>query len=67
MTVHARQMTFDDLENAEYREFVEKFKQKKTTDDCYTPENIYDCVADWACRLRACRRRACRRRACRAV
>jgi len=30
-----------------YRAFVEKFRPKKTTDDCYTPENIYDCIADW--------------------
>ena len=31
----------------EYSEFVEKFKPKKTTDDCYTPEKVYDAVADW--------------------
>ena len=30
-----------------YEEFVEKFKPKKTTDDCYTPETVYDAVADW--------------------
>jgi hypothetical protein len=30
-----------------YEEFVEKFKPKKTTDDCYTPAPVYDCVADW--------------------
>lgn len=29
-------------------EFLEKFKPKLTTDDCYTPENIYACVRDWA-------------------
>ena len=33
--------------NEEYNEFLEKFEQKKTTDDCYTPDNIYDVVADW--------------------
>ena len=33
--------------NDEYNAFVEKFEIKKTTDDCYTPENIYDAVADW--------------------
>ena len=33
----------------EYRAFVEKFKPKKTTDDCYTPENIYEAVAGWVC------------------
>ena len=31
----------------EYNEFVEKFKPKKTTDDCYTPPYIYDEVAQW--------------------
>ena len=30
-----------------YQAFVDKFKPKKTTDDCYTPENVYDAVADW--------------------
>lgn len=30
-----------------YEDFKEKFKPKKTTDDCYTPENIYDAIADW--------------------
>ena len=34
-------------ESAEYRAFVEKFRPKKTTDDCYTPENIYEAVAGW--------------------
>ena len=31
-----------------YDEFVEKFKPKKTTDDCYTPTEVYEAVADWA-------------------
>ena len=31
----------------EYEKFVDKFKEKKTTDDCYTPQNIYDTVAEW--------------------
>lgn len=30
-----------------YEEFIEKFKPKLTTDDCYTPENIYEAVAGW--------------------
>ena len=30
-----------------YEDFKEKFKPKKTTDDCYTPENIYNVIADW--------------------
>lgn len=33
--------------NDEYNEFVDKFKPKKTTDDCYTPDNVYDAVAAW--------------------
>ena len=33
--------------NEEYDAFVEKFKPKKTTDDCYTPDNIYDAVKKW--------------------
>ena len=32
---------------AEYNRFVDKFKPKKTTDDCYTPPRVYDAVADW--------------------
>lgn len=35
-------------ETPEYREFVEKFKLKKTPDDCYTPPEIYEAVRDWA-------------------
>ena len=31
----------------DYDGFVEKFKPKKTTDDCYTPPLVYDAVADW--------------------
>lgn len=30
-----------------YEQFVEKFKPKKTTDDCHTPQEVYDVVADW--------------------
>lgn len=30
-----------------YEEFVDKFKPKKTTDDCYTPDVIYKAVKDW--------------------
>ena len=33
-----------------YDKFVEKFKPKKTTDDCYTPENIYGAVRGWVMR-----------------
>ena len=31
-----------------YEAFKEKFKAKKTTDDCYTPDNIYQTVLSWA-------------------
>ncbi len=40
-----KQQTFLD-----YDGFVEKFKPRKTTDDCYTPANIYSAVRDWAVR-----------------
>lgn len=33
--------------NETYEEFVEKFKPKLTTDDCFTPEPIYDIVSDF--------------------
>lgn len=35
------------MENKEYKEFVDKFKPKLTTDDCYTPKKIYDVVLDF--------------------
>ena len=31
----------------DYDGFVEKFRPKKTTDDCYTPDEIYEVVAEW--------------------
>ena len=34
-------------EDEEYQEFLEKFKLKKTTDDCYTPAPVYDKVAQY--------------------
>ena len=36
------------MKSHNYEEFVEKFKPKLTTDDCYTPPTIYDIVADGA-------------------
>jgi hypothetical protein len=33
--------------NDEYNEFVDKFEVKKTTDDCYTPDLVYDAVLGW--------------------
>lgn len=40
------QIRFEDID-ADYKAFVDKFKPKKTTDDCYTPEPIYQVVADY--------------------
>ena len=33
-----------------YEEFTRKFEPKKTTDDCYTPPEVFDAVLTWACR-----------------
>ena len=38
------------MKNKTYDELFEKFKPKKTTDDCMTPPQVYDVVRDWACR-----------------
>ena len=40
------QMTLEN-ESEEYKAFVNKFKRKKTTDDCYTPPAIYGVVLDY--------------------
>lgn len=31
----------------DYDGFMEKFKPRKTTDDCYTPQPVYDAVLGW--------------------
>ena len=36
-------------DDPEYQEFLKKFEAKRTTDDCYTPELVYDAVAEWIC------------------
>lgn len=33
--------------NEQYELFVEKFKPKLTTDDCYTPPPVMQCVLDY--------------------
>ena len=33
--------------NDEYNDFLDKFEAKKTTDDCSTPDIVYDAVAGW--------------------
>ena len=35
-------------ESDEYAAFMEKFKHKLTTDDVYTPENVYGALLGWA-------------------
>ena len=37
-------------ESEEYRRFLAKFEPRRTTDDCFTPENIYGAVAAWVAR-----------------
>ena len=37
-----------DTSEEKYEAFRAKFQPKKTTDDCYTPENIYETVKNWA-------------------
>lgn len=46
MTRFDNQITLADVD-PHYQAFVDKFKPKKTTDDCYTPDNIYKVVLDW--------------------
>ena len=33
--------------NDDYDDFINKFKPKKTTDDCYTPKEVYNVVLKW--------------------
>jgi len=51
MPLYAEQLSMMSAEvledNEGYRQFVEKFKPKKTTDDCFTPDEVYDAVASW--------------------
>lgn len=34
-------------EPMQYKLFVDKFKPKKTTDDCYTPPEVYEVIKQW--------------------
>lgn len=43
---HTRDLTVRHKKET-YEAFVEKFKRKKTTDDCYTPECVYEAVLEW--------------------
>ena len=40
------QISFADIDPT-YQAFVDKFKPKKTTDDCYTPDEIFSVVQDY--------------------
>lgn len=49
-----KQMSMEELaeevyakDSQEYNAFVDKFKPKRTTDDCFTPEPVYQAVAGW--------------------
>lgn len=42
-----QQIAFWDESEEKYKNFIEKFKPKKTTDDCYTPPEIYTCIKDY--------------------
>ena len=33
-----------------YEEFINKFKPKKTTDDCFMPPEVYEVIKAWACK-----------------
>lgn len=43
-------LNFDNIfdDNKDYNDFVKKFKPKKTTDDCFTPPEVFEAVKDWA-------------------
>lgn len=41
-TARTRNETLND-----YEAFLKKFERKKTTDDCYTPANVYNAVLEW--------------------
>ena len=44
---HSRPQMINAEETPEYIAFVDKFKLKKTTDDCYTPPIVYEAIRDY--------------------
>lgn len=48
MSEFVSQMSLGDV-SEEYQAFVDKFKPKRTTDDCITPDNVYEAVLAWVC------------------
>lgn len=53
MCMNLEQKTFKQMtegekaKNKEYADFLEKFEEKHTSDDCFTPANIYEVVANY--------------------
>ena len=47
MEQHTKTEEAQTSNNPEYDAFVEKFKPKKTTDDCHTPPEVYSAVAEF--------------------
>ena len=43
----AEQIGLYDVDAESYASFEDKFKPKLTTDECYTPEPVYDAIAAW--------------------
>ena len=37
----------EEADNEEYDDFLKKFEKEFTTDDCYTPEIIYEAISNW--------------------
>ena len=46
--MNEQEKTIKEMQAGSYDAFVEKFEPKRTTDDCYTPDNVYEVVADFA-------------------
>lgn len=40
-------LVYQDEDTKEYKAFVNKFKPKRTTDDCFTPPEVYEVVKKW--------------------
>lgn len=40
-----------------YEKFIDMFRQEKTTEDCHTPPEVYEAVADYAAERAAAERR----------
>ena len=45
--MNEQEKAIKEMQDGSYDAFVEKFEPKRTTDDCYTPENVYEVVADF--------------------